>query len=108
MNHPSGKERIPTVYHPGAETCYPLETTARLAGVERRTLLVYCRHGMIRPVRKQPGDVWLFTDETVHTIRRLEQLRQLHGVNLTGLRLIMELQHRLERLEQELRFLREG
>ncbi len=107
-SEPTPHTNLPDVFQGQAESCYPLETTARLAGVERRTVLIYCRHGLIRPTDTSPSEARFFTDETVHTIRRLEELREMHGINLTGLRLISELQQRVERLESELRFLREA
>ena len=95
------------VFHPQPDTLYPLDTTARLAGVERRTVLVYCRHGMIHPAEGHEDETWQFSEETVRVIRRIEDLRETHGVNLAGIRMIMELMNRLEQLEREVRFLRE-
>ncbi len=104
---PPPRSPLPEVFQPRSDTLYPLETTAHLAGVERRTVLVYCRHGMIHAVHREPEDPGYFTDETVRTIRRIEQLRETHDINLTGIRIILDLLQRVDRLEDELRFLRE-
>jgi len=103
---PKSLTSLPEVFHPRPDTLYPLETAARLAGVERRTVLVYCRHGMIRAIHREPGDPGYFTDESVLAIRRLEQLRATHDINMAGLRIIADLLRRVDALEAELRFLR--
>ena len=95
------------IFHPQPDTLYPLDTTARLAGVERRTVLVYCRHGMIRPVVGDEDESWKFSEETVRVIRRIEGLRESHGINLAGIRMIIDLMNRVDELEREVRFLRE-
>lgn len=105
-DNPIRPSPLPEVFQPRPETLYPLETIAHLAGVERRTVLVYCRHGMIHAIHRDPDDAGCFTDEAVHTIRRIEQLRATHDINLTGVRIILELIQRVDQLEDELRFLR--
>ena len=100
--------QLPDIFHPRPDTVYPLETIARLAGVERRTVLIYCRHGMLRPVQQGPEESWMFADEDVRVIRQIERLRTSHDINLPGIRIILELSERITELEREVRFLREA
>lgn len=100
--------QLPDIFHPHPDTLYPLETIARLAGVERRTVLIYCRHGMLRPVRQGPEESWLFANEDLRLVRQIEHLRASHAINLPGIRIILELSARIAELEQEVRFLRDA
>ena len=42
-----------------------------LAGVSRRSFLVYCRAGLVRPVFQPPYGVMEFTEEAIYTVRRM-------------------------------------
>jgi DNA-binding transcriptional MerR regulator len=94
------------VFQPEPNILYGLDTTAHLAGVPRRSLLVYCRAGLIQPIIQQPNEAMAFTDEAIYTIRRLEQLRTMHRSDLAWLKTIMALQNEVEYLRAELRFFR--
>ena len=86
---------------------YTIEAAAHLAGVPRRTLLLYCKEGIIQASTK-PDCAGLFFDErAIHTIRRAEDLRNLHAMDLKGVRLVFELMEEVESLRQELRFWRQ-
>jgi hypothetical protein len=54
---------------------YGLHSAAHLAGVPRRSLLIYCRVGLVRPVLQPPHGVMTFTREAICTVRRMEHLR---------------------------------
>jgi len=49
---------------------------------------------------------WVFNDQGIHRLRCIEQLRTACGMNLTAIRMIVSLMEEVERLEQEIRFLR--
>jgi MerR family transcriptional regulator, heat shock protein HspR len=85
---------------------YTLEATAHLAGVSRRAVLVYCKSGLVQPVEQTPSSPLAFGDDAIRAIRQIEYLRSVHGINLTGVRIIFELQRDVERLREEIRFLR--
>ena len=59
---------------------YSLEQTAALARVPRRVLLVYSRAGLVRPVFQPPYGAIGFGEEAIYTVRRVEQLRLVHGL----------------------------
>jgi DNA-binding transcriptional MerR regulator len=85
---------------------YTLEATAHLAGVSRRAVLVYCKSGLVHPIDHPSSGALTFGDDAIRTIRQIEHLRSVHGINLTGVRIIFELRRELDRLQDELQFLR--
>ena len=94
------------VFQPEPNILYSLDAAAHLAGVTRRSLLVYCRAGLAQPIFQQPNEAMTFTDETIYTVRRLEHLRTIHQGDLAWLKTVMELENEVEYLRAELRFYR--
>ena len=85
---------------------YSLDAAAHLAGVPRRSILVYCRAGLIRPVFQPPYGMMEFTEESIHIVRRIEQLRTVHGIDLAWVKTMFDLIEEVDRLRAELSFLR--
>ena len=94
------------VFQPKPDARYCLEAAAHLAGVSRRSILVYCREGLVRPTFLPPHGIMAFTEEAIHTVRRIEQLRTVHGCDLASIKVLFELLDEVERLRAELRFWR--
>ena len=94
------------LFQPKPNVLYTLDAAAHLAGVPRRSILIYCRVGLVQPVLQPPYEVMEFTEEAIHAIRRIERLRAIHGVGLTWLKAMFDLLNEVERLRAELRFLR--
>jgi DNA-binding transcriptional MerR regulator len=94
------------LFQPRPNVLYSLNAAAHLAGVPRRSILIYCRAGFIRPVFQPPYGVMEFTEEAIHMVRRIEQLRTAHDLDLAWLKTIFDLLGEVERLRAELRFLR--
>ena len=94
------------VFQPKPNGFYSLEATAHLAGVPRRSILIYCRAGLVRPIIQPPYGVMEFTEEAIYTVRRIEHLRVVHGLDLAWLRTMFDLLDEVEHLRAELRFLR--
>jgi DNA-binding transcriptional MerR regulator len=94
------------VYQPKPNVLYSLDATARLAGVPRRTILIYCRAGLVRPVVQPPYGVMEFTEEAIYTMRRIEYLRTVHGLDLAWIKILFDLLDEVESLRAEVRFLR--
>ena len=93
------------LYQPKPNVLYSLDVTAHLAGVPRRSILIYCRAGLVQPVVQPPYGVMEFTEESIYIVRKSEHLRTVHGLNLTWLKSMFELLDEVERLRSELRFL---
>ncbi len=95
------------LFQPQPNVLYSLDATAHLAGIPRRSILIYCRAGLVRPVIQPPYGVMEFTEEAIYTLRRIEHLQTVHGLDLVWLRTMFDLLDEVERLRAELRFLRD-
>jgi len=93
-------------FQPAPNVRYSLEATVHLAGVPRRSILLYCRAGLVRPEFEPPYGVMCFTEEAIHTIRQIEHLRALHPFDLVWLKTMIGLLNEVEQLRAELRFWR--
>jgi DNA-binding transcriptional MerR regulator len=92
-------------FQPDASSVYPIETVATLVQVPRRHIVVYFKHGLVSPVIDPAYGGWWFDEEAIRTLRRIEYLRVDCGINLTGVKLIMDLSREVDLLRQTVRFL---
>jgi MerR family transcriptional regulator/heat shock protein HspR len=88
---------------------YIISVAAELAGVHPQTLRIYERKGLLRPKRTS-GNTRRYSDRDIELLLQIQDLTQEQGINLAGVKLIMEMQAQLEalraraeRLERELR-----
>ena len=86
---------------PDTSSIYPIETVAHLVQMPRRHIVVYFKYGLVSPV-VDPVHGWWFNDEAIRALRRIEYLRAGCAINLTGIKLIMELTKEVELLRQEI------
>ena len=93
------------VFRPKPDVLYSLDEAARLAGVPRRSIMIYWRAGLVRAV-VQPHGVMEFTEESIYAIRQIDRLRTVHDLDLTLLKTVFDLLEEVERLRAEVRFLR--
>ena len=93
-------------FQPRPDMLYSLDLTAHLAGVSRRSLLIYCRRGLIQPVFQPPNQVMMFSDQTIYTIRKVEHLRAIHDNDLAWINTVFVLLNEVAHLRSELRFVR--
>lgn len=112
MNTQSGSDNDTSfaleLFQPKPDIFYSLDTAAHLAEVPRRSLLLYCRAGLIRPVIQPPYGVLEFTEEAIYAVRRIEHLRTLHGLDLSMIKILLELFDEVQRLRTEFRYLDEN
>lgn len=94
------------LHDPQPGVLYSLEGVVHLTGVSRRSVLLYCKSGLVRARQDPEIGALAFDDEAIYTIRRVEYLRSHRGINLDGIRMIFELMNEVRRLEDEMRFLR--
>lgn len=94
------------LFQPKPDMFYSLDTAAHLAEVPRRSLLLYCRAGLIQPVIQPPYGVIEFTEEAIYAVRRIEHLRTLHGLDMSMIKILFELLDEVQRLRTEVRFFR--
>lgn len=79
---------------------YVISVAAELAGVHPQTLRVYERRGLLEPTRTQGGSR-RFSEADLERLRRIQALIQ-EGLNLEGVRRVLELEADVARLEREL------
>ncbi len=94
------------LYEPDADVFYSIETAASLTHVSRRLIAVYCRQGLVAPVMDPDSGGWQFNEEAIRRLRQIEALRTMCGMNLPAIGMILDLMEEVDRLQQELRFLR--
>jgi len=95
------------LFQPKPNVLYSLDIAAHIAGVPRRSILMYCRAGFVQSVFQPPYGVMAFTEEAIHTIRRIEHVRAMHGLDLSLVKSMFDLIDEVERLRSELRFMRQ-
>lgn len=76
---------------------YVISVAAELAGVHPQTLRIYERKGLLQPKRTQ-GNTRRYSQRDIEHLRRIQDLTQSAGVNLAGVKIIMEMQAELEAL----------
>ena len=79
---------------------YIISVAAELAGMHPQTLRIYERKGLLRPARTA-GNTRRYSDRDIDRLREIQELTQL-GVNLAGVKKIMEMQKKLERIRGEM------
>jgi len=79
---------------------------AELIGVHPQTLRMYEQKGLLRP-RKSLKNTRLYSQEDVELGRYIQKLTQEMGMNLAGVTKILDLERKIERLEDETARLRE-
>jgi MerR family transcriptional regulator/heat shock protein HspR len=79
---------------------YVISVAAELTGVHPQTLRIYERKGLLDPSRTSGGSR-RFSDADLTRLRHIQQLTAT-GLNLEGVRRVLELESELERLRAEL------
>jgi MerR family transcriptional regulator/heat shock protein HspR len=79
---------------------YVISVAAELAGVHPQTLRIYERKGLVEPART-PGGSRRYSDDDINLLRRIQDLTE-DGLNLAGVKRVMELEAELARLRAEL------
>lgn len=84
---------------------YVISVAAELAGVHPQTLRIYERKGLVDPARTQGGSR-RYSDDDIEQLRRITDLTE-EGLNLAGVRRVMELEAENRRLQEALAEARE-
>jgi MerR family transcriptional regulator/heat shock protein HspR len=79
---------------------YVMSVAAELAGMHPQTLRMYERKGLLEPARTAGGNR-RYSDEDIERLRRISDLAA-EGMNLAGIRRVMELEEEVIRLRLEL------
>ena len=93
-----GRDLQPSAKHePDERAVYIISVAAELAGVHPQTLRIYERKGLVRPQRTQ-GNSRRYSARDIRRLRTIQELTQDEGVNLAGVKRIIELQAEIARL----------
>lgn len=87
-----------------SEAVYIISVAAELGGVHPQTLRIYERRGLLDPYRT-PGGTRRYSDRDLEQLGLIQELTSA-GVNLEGVRQILELRAEVERLEHQVERLR--
>ena len=79
---------------PDEEPVYVISIAARLADVHPQTLRIYERKGLINPVRVHNRR--RFSEADIERCRLIQELTRDRGVNLAGVKMIMDMRSRME------------
>ena len=79
---------------------------SELIGVHPQTLRMYEQKGLLRP-RKSIKNTRLYSEDDVELGRYIQKLTQEMGMNLAGVKKVLDLERRIARVEAENRDLRE-
>jgi MerR family transcriptional regulator, heat shock protein HspR len=74
---------------------YVISVAAELAGVHPQTLRIYERKGLVDPARTGGGSR-RYSDADISQLRRIQELTN-EGLNLAGVKRVLELETELER-----------
>ncbi|AAS06393.1 helix-turn-helix domain-containing protein [Mycobacterium avium subsp. paratuberculosis] len=83
-----------------------ISVAAELAGMHAQTLRTYDRLGLVSPQRTSGGGRW-YSEHDVDLLREVQRLSQDEGVNLAGIKRIIELTNQVEALQARVKELTE-
>jgi len=83
---------------------YVISVAAELAGMHPQTLRNYERVGLLRPARTQGGNR-RYSDADIQLLQRIARLVDI-GMNLEGIRHVLELEAQVAELQREVETLR--
>jgi MerR family transcriptional regulator, heat shock protein HspR len=88
-NHPPGADQDTPVF--------VISVAAQLAGLHAQTLRSYDRLGLVSPGRS-PGGGRRYSARDISLLQEVQRLSQDHGVNLAGIKRIIELENQVDAL----------
>jgi MerR family transcriptional regulator/heat shock protein HspR len=78
---------------------YIISVAAELAGVHPQTLRIYERKGLLRPARTA-GNTRRYSNRDIERLRMIQRLTQQEGLNLAGVRMIVEMDDEIEQMRR--------
>lgn len=87
-------------YHNNDQEYYVISVAAELTGMHAQTLRTYDRMGLVTPMRTSGGGR-RYSRRDITLLRRIQYLSQEKGVNLAGIKTIIELTSQIEQLQEE-------
>jgi MerR family transcriptional regulator/heat shock protein HspR len=84
---------------PEDRAVYIISVAAELAGVHPQTLRIYERKGLLSPARTA-GNTRRYSERDIARLRAIQRLTQEEGLNLAGVKMIVELENELDRMRR--------
>src|SRR6266508_1611628 len=81
---------------------YIISVAAELAGVHTQTLRIYERKGLLTPARTA-GNTRRYSDRDIARLQMIQRLTQEQGLNLAGVKMIVEMEDELQRMRERMR-----
>ncbi len=85
---------------PNTRAVYVISVAAELAGVHPQTLRISERKGLLEPARTDGGSR-RYSEEDIDLLRHIQQLTE-QGLNLAGVKRVLDLEAQLEEARREL------
>jgi DNA-binding transcriptional MerR regulator len=83
---------------------YSIGVVSEMLGIHPQTIRYYEKEGLVCPARS-PGRTRLYSDEDLRRLRIVHSLARDHGVNMAGIRIVLQLKEgyeaQLRHVEQE-------
>ncbi len=92
--------------HSYDEPVYLISVVANMLKIHPQTLRQYERDGLIEPKRTQ-GRMRLYSQRDIDRMKMILRLTRDMGINLAGVDVILRLKEQMEKMEQEIDYLRE-
>jgi MerR family transcriptional regulator/heat shock protein HspR len=92
-------KREPGSAQPRERAVYIISVAAELAGVHPQTLRMYERKGLLQPKRTS-GNTRRYSERDIERIRAIQELTQLGGISLAGVKLFIEMREQLQEMER--------
>lgn len=80
---------------------YSISVVAKMFSVHQQTIRMYEKEGLINP-RRSDGNTRLFSEEDVARLEEVIYLTHKLGVNLAGVEIILKLQKKVKRMQEEM------
>ncbi|RFD24696.1 MerR family transcriptional regulator [Mycobacterium uberis] len=93
--------RNPRAHRKQESRTFLISVAAELAGMHAQTLRTYDRLGLVSPSRTSGGGR-RYSQHDVDLLRQVQRLSQDEGVNLAGIKRIIELTNQIEALQLKL------
>ncbi len=78
---------------------YIISVAAELAGVHPQTLRIYERKGLVQPKRTS-GNTRRYSNRDIELLHQIQDLTQEAGVNLAGVKMIIQMQAEIDALRK--------
>src|SRR5438552_8734743 len=86
---------------PSDRALYIISVAAELAGVHPQTLRIYERKGLLQPARTA-GNTHRYVYQDIVRLRMIQRLTQEQGLNLAGVKMIVEMEYELDRMRRRM------